>query len=371
MNFGLGVVGLTRHRGYAHYNTSTINAGQITGTLTNFPMLVYGTFSQLATVANGGKVQNANGYDIIFSSNTKSDGSGILPFEIISWNATSGAFAAYVQVPSAAVGTQIYLLYGNSTVSTDKSNVAGVWSNGYVAVWHFGSRNGSLTSDSCGNAPLISSSGVSQSSLAGSIGGFAMNFGNNAANYAASAALAALATPNVTLECWTYLNAVSSSSNGQWFLGATTTSGNYPGCYVRQGTTTTVDWVGQGTSGNGGWRSDPGLLAATTWQQIVAVCSSPTTNNGGLGPNAAGATAYFNGVVPDVQDPFSNNSVGNIGGGNVLAFLGNLKGLISADDFALNGYLSECRISSVARTAAWVQATYNNQSAPGSFSTLS
>ena len=61
MNIGLGVVALTRHRSsgsYTNYNTITVNSGQVPSTQSNFPMLFYGTFSQLKTVANGGDVTN-------------------------------------------------------------------------------------------------------------------------------------------------------------------------------------------------------------------------------------------------------------------------------------------------------------------------
>src|ERR1035438_8205777 len=116
--------------------------GTITGTLTNFPVLVSVTVADLATVANGGHVQNASGYDIIFSSTPAGSGSGILPFEVISYSATTGKLVAYVQVPSAATGTQLYILYDNGSISTDQSSAAAVWSNGYLAVYHFGSKNG-------------------------------------------------------------------------------------------------------------------------------------------------------------------------------------------------------------------------------------
>src|SRR5439155_23478577 len=35
---------------------------------TDFPVLISGTFPYLATVPNSGQVQNANGYDIVFTS---------------------------------------------------------------------------------------------------------------------------------------------------------------------------------------------------------------------------------------------------------------------------------------------------------------
>jgi hypothetical protein len=66
------MAGVGRHRSsasnYGYYNTITVNSGQVPSTQSNFPMLFYGTFSQLKTVAHGGDVTNANGYDIIFSN---------------------------------------------------------------------------------------------------------------------------------------------------------------------------------------------------------------------------------------------------------------------------------------------------------------
>src|SRR5208282_5111990 len=66
--------------GYGYAISYTINAAQVAGTLTNFPVLVTGTIADLRTTINGGLVQNANGYDLIFSSTNNANGSGILNF---------------------------------------------------------------------------------------------------------------------------------------------------------------------------------------------------------------------------------------------------------------------------------------------------
>ena len=60
----------------------------------NFPLLISGTYSYLATVANGGRVQNANGYDIIFSSDCA--GTQKLDHEIESYRATDGTVNLWV-----------------------------------------------------------------------------------------------------------------------------------------------------------------------------------------------------------------------------------------------------------------------------------
>src|SRR5687768_9845668 len=55
--------------GYSYRRTITIDRTKVPNTdQTNFPMLITGTFSYLATAANGGNVQNSSGFDIIFTS---------------------------------------------------------------------------------------------------------------------------------------------------------------------------------------------------------------------------------------------------------------------------------------------------------------
>ena len=63
--------------GYAYRKEITIDADAVSGASdhTDFPVLVSVTDADLATTANGGDVENANGYDIVF---TGSDGSSAL-----------------------------------------------------------------------------------------------------------------------------------------------------------------------------------------------------------------------------------------------------------------------------------------------------
>jgi hypothetical protein len=57
--------------GYAYRRTITIDHTKVPNTNeSNFPVLISGTYSYLATVSTGGNVQNANGYDVIFTSDT-------------------------------------------------------------------------------------------------------------------------------------------------------------------------------------------------------------------------------------------------------------------------------------------------------------
>jgi hypothetical protein len=65
--------------GYSYQRAIVINHSLVPADETNFPVLVSGTFPDLATVANGGNVQNAQGNDIIFTSDAA--GQNMLPFE--------------------------------------------------------------------------------------------------------------------------------------------------------------------------------------------------------------------------------------------------------------------------------------------------
>ena len=64
---------------------------------TNFPVLISGTYSFLATVANGGKVQSASGFDILFASDCF--GTIKLDHEIESYNPAPGNSVAWVRIP--------------------------------------------------------------------------------------------------------------------------------------------------------------------------------------------------------------------------------------------------------------------------------
>jgi len=75
----------------------------------------------------------------------------MLDYEIDNYNPVTGTAGYWVRIPtlSHTIDTIIYMWYGNSTVTVSQENKPGVWSNGYVNVWHFGNGttlnlNGSL-----------------------------------------------------------------------------------------------------------------------------------------------------------------------------------------------------------------------------------
>lgn len=97
----------------------TVDAGQVTGALTDYPLLV-----QVADLDLGANAQ-ADGDDLVF---TDADGLTRLDHEIESWNAGSGTLTAWVRLPSVddVADTQLFLYLGN-TSAVDQTDAVGVW----------------------------------------------------------------------------------------------------------------------------------------------------------------------------------------------------------------------------------------------------
>ena len=119
----------------AWYNTDwqyrkkiTIDNTKVTATLANFPLLVSITDADIKAAAR------ADGFDILF---TDDDETTKLDHEIEKWDNGTGELVAWVRITSLpdTVDKDIYLYYGNPSAA-DQQNAAGVWSNGYVGVWH-------------------------------------------------------------------------------------------------------------------------------------------------------------------------------------------------------------------------------------------
>jgi len=124
---------------YTHRRAITIDHTKVPHSdQPNFPVLVSGVYSYLATAANGGQVQNANGYDIIFTSDYA--GTSKLDHEIDSYNPVTGAINMWVRIPllSHTCDTVIYVNYGNASITTPQENRVGVWDSSYQGVWHLG-----------------------------------------------------------------------------------------------------------------------------------------------------------------------------------------------------------------------------------------
>jgi Concanavalin A-like lectin/glucanases superfamily/Domain of unknown function (DUF2341) len=170
---------LLHNNNVAYYRSLTLDHTQAgTADTTNYPLLFLGNAS-LATVANGGRVTSSSGYDIIFCTSPTSHANclaSILPFERVSWSATTGLGEFWVKVPtlSHSTNTVIYLYYGDPQITTDQQSVNATWNSGYSAVVHFPAGTSTITSsnitDSTSNGNTITTKLGSPTLAAGLIG---------------------------------------------------------------------------------------------------------------------------------------------------------------------------------------------------------
>lgn len=123
--------------GWDYRKAITIDSSKVSGdgNLNDFPLLVSLTDANLKTVANGGHVQNANGYDIIF---TNQAGDTKLDHELEGYDAMTGTITMWVRIPtlSVSVDTVIYIYYGNNSITTFQESEAGVWDSNFKMVQH-------------------------------------------------------------------------------------------------------------------------------------------------------------------------------------------------------------------------------------------
>src|SRR4051812_13319738 len=95
--------------GYSNRYLVTINSGQVSGTQTDYPQILCGTYSYLKTVANGGTVISTVSHnsqtvpaDLVFSSDA--NGASTLAHEIHQYTPTTGKICGAVKWSSIADG---------------------------------------------------------------------------------------------------------------------------------------------------------------------------------------------------------------------------------------------------------------------------
>ena len=104
---------------YQYHKEFVFQAAQVSGgsPLVDFTALIAVTDPDLRNVANGGNVQNINGYDIQFR---ESGGATALNYQIEKYVPTTGELVAWVKIPtlSNATNTTIEMHYGNASVGS-------------------------------------------------------------------------------------------------------------------------------------------------------------------------------------------------------------------------------------------------------------
>ena len=307
--------------------------------LTNFPVLV--VLKTNLPGLNYGTFASSSGGDLRFKSG---DGATELNYEIESWNPGGNSYV-WVQVPRFTNNCSILAQWGGfngRTVPAYTTNGA-TWSNGFIGVWHLDELFGAHNDSSTNQGVARYTQAVGQGFPVGISGG-----GDNFNDLNASSDYVSL--PNmgtnaqVTVECWTRLNAVPPDtlrglvSCDQYITGIT---------HFRCNNSLQV----QAANFNGTTLTSPAnSISVSNWFYSGYVMAGAGSGNFRLflnGTNVATGT----GASP------SDNSDMNIAreyGGRYL-----------------NSRIDEVRISSVARSTNWLWVTYQNIASNSIFNSVS
>ena len=340
--------------GYSYQRAIVIDHTKIPNTdQTNFPYLFNTIDPTFATTTYNGHVTSPNGYDMIFTSDPA--GQNILNYEMEEYDPVHGQVIAWVRIPtlSHTTDTVIYVLYGNSSITTSQQNPAGVWDSNYVGVWHVG-NNGSVLSlaDSTSNGNNATNNGAVATT--GQIDGGMQTNGSTYATIGTPASLANLAQGNATFSAWVN----TASGAGGRIMGKDDDNGD-SGWALGINSSNNVDFVAVYNGSD--FRLDSSGKIGNATSSYVTVTLAGSANQ------SAQATIYINGV------PSGSGSGGSSWTGDDSAQTAYLANATYGDSASapLNGSLDEFRISNTIRSADWISTEYNNQSSPSAFYALS
>jgi hypothetical protein len=339
--------------GYSYCKLVTTSASMVSGTvdLSNFPLTVYLTDSDMKTVANGGLVNNASGYDIGFYPDCSGSGTP-LKWEMESYSPTTGALVAHVLRPvlSHTVNDTIGMYYG-AAFSTLQSTPVDVWDSNYAAVWHM-ALNGATLADSTANANGGTVVGT-VSSATGKLDGAVSNstYGINAIRVNDAASLR-VAAGKLTISAWMYQS--SRNANGAIVVQkriATTDNPLEYGFFLDPSGVPAFQFY------NSGYHNfyDASSIPLNTWTYVTITVDEA----------AATKLRFYRDGVQNSAPAYSSNI---LSGTNPLQLTNFDR--FNGGVFPINGIVDELRISNVARTADWIRTEYRNQNAPGTYLSL-
>jgi len=320
----------------------TIYASQVSGDLDYFPVLInQSSDSELSASAQ------TDGGDILFTS---ANGTSKLHHEIEKYIPGTGELVAWVEVPSlsGSINTELYMYYGNGTVA-DQWNINGTWDEGgnddFKAVWHLDEVSPNQHDDSTSNGNHSTSVDVTtQGSAAGQIDGadeFERTSSDDIVIGGGSESLDI--TDAITIEAWIDEDAVSDKGRI-----VTKVSENY---VLR------INWDDD---------LEGYLTINSTIRNIQVDTVDPVTGyvvltwDGQSGDNKL--RLYRNGAQIGETAVGYAGTIDDFDGANDVLYIGSHG---SGEYF--DGMIDEVRVSSTARTAEWIETSYNNQYNPSAF----
>ena len=287
--------------------------------LVDFPVLV----SLSSASVDFAKIMSG-GADMRFIDD---DGVTALPYEIEDWDDVAETANVWVKVPQIDAGStsdHIWMYYNNASAA-DNQNSAGVWTNGYSAVWHLDETSGNTISDSTSNGNDGTKRSMTEPSpvTTGMIGG-AQHF-DGLDDFVTNNTL--VSTQSLTMEAWVSPDALSGGWNTVIEVGD-----DQP-------------WFGiLGSSKIAIYRGSAGI-------ESIAKVTLSTFNHIVVTHDGSTVRMWINGVEDTPPGSLANS---NTATGFGVGYNGS--------DGVFDGIIDEARISDTVRSDDWVVAQYRSMS---------
>lgn len=337
---------------FSDYQTVTVQASQITGTLTDFPALFSFTHVDFKSAGNGGRILNidtAKPADFGFYSNLAL--TTLLPFEIEFWDQATGEVIAWVNLSSIAVGTVLYIGYHDASQTTALDNGTGTWNSSYKEVHHFGTYPSLSLTDSTSNA----NNGTNHSATSGGgiNNGCIVTTPQGVTSTYAESGVSNCGSSEGAIEWWQhnfqlYNDGLDDDVWGQYDF----VNGKLFACQKYLDGNIYIGWYVTGT--------DKRVIVAASpanWPQYAWVHHVYAWDTGG------NSKYYQNGIQIGSTVTSTNSAINNIGVTHGI-------GTIKQNSTPLNGFsgaLDEWRYSNTNKTIDWAVASYNNQVSQATF----
>lgn len=309
----------------------------------SWTVLISCSDATIKSVANGGNVHRADGYDINFFSD--SGHTTLLNWEVWNYDPIAGTLVAWIQLPtvSHSTNTYIYMQYGSSSITTFQGGAYGsAWNSNFVTVYPLYEQSNPYSDKTTNNNG--SSAGTYPSQTPGKI--YKGQSFNGSSNYIVFPNTAAMSVTNLTVNCW---------------VNHTTNNTNYETITSKRAATSSSQYeVGLDISSHNVylWSNPPGTYSASTTALTNGTWQMLTVTSGTSG----GSAFYLNGAS-------SSTTTINVGTSNSNDLV-----VGSAQESAgqfFNGKVEFLTVSNVKWTTSNITTMYNNTNSPGNIGSAS
>ncbi|MCJ7697658.1 MAG: DUF2341 domain-containing protein, partial [Thermoplasmata archaeon] len=330
-------------QGWNYRKKITINHTQVTGDLTNFPVL----FSAI-DIDLRDKAQN-DGDDILFM-----DSSGVatkLYHEIENFDGSTGMLTAWVNTPiiHSTEDTSLYMYYGNPSINNQQFSEK-TWDSHYQAVWHMNDATQSTISDSTINGYTGTKKAVNEpiATSAQIYNGQTFDGSNDYIQFDTKVI-------STGVKSWSF-----------WFKSTITSSDSFMGVL---GNTLIGGSQDKGFSSAAGWFSGaPGIgfeigNTVTAGHFLNIIISVPDSN-------LHYYTAVYDGTDLKAYRDGSYIAMDNTKDDTEAAPDYNFvmgRSYINGGRYYFHGTLDEIRVSNIAKSANWISTEYVSQNDPTGF----